>query len=151
MRNSISGAEAADRLAIYELIGAYAHCADRRDANRQMSLFTPDTHFIVHMDAKPSQPAMESHRREDVAPVFADLNKYEADDPLPGPEHDCFGQRSSHRRNVVSGSPYFCRGWKAINICSLTSPLRCFCQSRWTVAVWGAETYCGLDRDEANR
>jgi hypothetical protein len=32
-----------DRLAIRELIEAYAHCADRRDANGQMSLFTADT------------------------------------------------------------------------------------------------------------
>ena len=78
MQKSISGTEAADRLAIRELIEAYAHCADRRDAQRQMSLFTPDTRFIVHMDAKSSQPAMEFHRREDLAPVFADLNKYEA-------------------------------------------------------------------------
>ena len=29
---TISANEAADRLAIRELIGAYAHCADRRDA-----------------------------------------------------------------------------------------------------------------------
>jgi hypothetical protein len=43
-----------------------------------MSLFTPDTHFIVYMDAKSSRPAMDLHRREDLAPVFADLNKYEA-------------------------------------------------------------------------
>jgi len=48
---SISSAEAADRLAIRELVEAYAHCADRRDAKGQMSLFTP---------------------------VFADLNKYAA-------------------------------------------------------------------------
>jgi SnoaL-like protein len=78
MRNSISGTEAADRLAIRELIEAYAHCADRRDADGQMALFTPDTHFIVYMDAKSSQPAMDLHRREDLAPVFADLNTYEA-------------------------------------------------------------------------
>jgi SnoaL-like domain len=43
-----------------------------------MSLFTPDTHFIVYMDATSSQPSMDLHRREDLAPVFADLNKYEA-------------------------------------------------------------------------
>jgi hypothetical protein len=30
------------------------------------------------MDGKSSQPAMDFHRREDLAPVFADLNKYEA-------------------------------------------------------------------------
>jgi len=35
--------EAADRLAIRELVDAYAHCADRRDAKGQTSLFTPDT------------------------------------------------------------------------------------------------------------
>src|SRR3984885_3569622 len=78
MHSSISGEEAADRLAIRELVEAYAHCADRRDAKGQMSLFTPDTHFVVFMDAKSSQPSMELSRREDLAPVFADLNKYEA-------------------------------------------------------------------------
>ena len=41
---SISPAEAADRLAMRELVEAYAHCADRRDACGQMSLFTEDTH-----------------------------------------------------------------------------------------------------------
>jgi hypothetical protein len=30
---SMSGAEAADRLAIRELVDAYAHCADCRDAH----------------------------------------------------------------------------------------------------------------------
>jgi ketosteroid isomerase-like protein len=44
---SISPTEAADRLAIRELVEAYAHCADRRDAKGQMALFTEDTHFVV--------------------------------------------------------------------------------------------------------
>ena len=39
----ISSDEFADRLAIRELVEAYAHCADRRDAQGQMSLFTTDT------------------------------------------------------------------------------------------------------------
>jgi hypothetical protein len=43
---TISTTEAADRLAIRELIEAYAHCADRRDARGQMALFTADTHFV---------------------------------------------------------------------------------------------------------
>ena len=34
----LSPDEAADRLAIRELVEAYAHCADRRDAKGQMSL-----------------------------------------------------------------------------------------------------------------
>jgi len=75
---SISPIEAADRLAIRELVEAYAHCADRRDAKGQMSLFTADTHFVVYMDAKNSKPSMELHAREALAPVFADLNKYAA-------------------------------------------------------------------------
>src|SRR6266404_9099890 len=72
---SFSPAEAADRLAIRELIEAYAHCADRRDAKGQMSLFTPDTHFVVYMNAKDPTPRQELHSREALAPVFADLNQ----------------------------------------------------------------------------
>jgi hypothetical protein len=75
---SISPEEAADRLAIRELVEAYAHCADRRDAKGQMSLFTADTHFVVYMNAKDPKPSQELHWREDLAPVFADLNKYDA-------------------------------------------------------------------------
>jgi ketosteroid isomerase-like protein len=74
---SISGPEAADRLAIRELVDAYAHCADRRDAKGQMSLFTKDAHFVVFMDAKSEKPSMELNQREDLAPVFDELNKYE--------------------------------------------------------------------------
>jgi len=75
---SISPAEAADRLAIRELVEAYAHCADRRDAKGQMSLFTADAHFVVYMNAKDPTPSQELHSREALAPVFAELNKYEA-------------------------------------------------------------------------
>ena len=75
---TISAAEAADRLAIRELIEAYAHCADRRDAKGQMALFTADTHFVVYMNAKDPQPSQELHSREALAPVFAELNQYEA-------------------------------------------------------------------------
>jgi ketosteroid isomerase-like protein len=70
--------EAADRLAIRELVEAYAHCADRRDAKGQMALFTADTHFVVYMDAKDPTPSQELHSREALAPVFADLNQYAA-------------------------------------------------------------------------
>jgi len=75
---AISPGEAADRLAIRELIEAYAHCADRRDAKGQMSLFTPDTHFVVFMNARDPTPSQELHSRDELAPVFADLNKYDA-------------------------------------------------------------------------
>ena len=75
---ALSPNEAADRLAIRELVEAYAHCADRRDANGQMSLFTADTHFVVYMNAKDPKPSQELHSREALAPVFADLNRYDA-------------------------------------------------------------------------
>jgi SnoaL-like domain len=74
----ISPREAADRLAIRELVEAYAYCADTRDAAGQMALFTPDTHFIVFMDAKNPTPTWALHSREALAPVFADLNQYHA-------------------------------------------------------------------------
>jgi ketosteroid isomerase-like protein len=75
---TISALEAADRLAIRELVEAYAHCADRRDAKGQMSLFTNDTHFVVFMNAKDPKPSMELRSQENLAPIFADLNKYDA-------------------------------------------------------------------------
>jgi hypothetical protein len=75
---TISPSEAADRLAIRELVEAYAHCADRRDAKAQMSLFIADTHFAVYMNAKDPTPSQELHSREALAPVFAELNKYDA-------------------------------------------------------------------------
>ena len=75
---AISPEKAADRLAIRELVEAYAYCADRRDAEGQMSLFTPDTHFVVYMDAGNPAPSQELHAREALAPVFADLNQYRA-------------------------------------------------------------------------
>jgi hypothetical protein len=75
---SISPTEVADRLAIRELVEAYAHCADRRDAKGQMALFTDDTHFVVYMNAQDPKPSQELNSREALAPVFADLNQYVA-------------------------------------------------------------------------
>ena len=78
MPSAISPEEAADRLAIRELIDAYAHCADRRDATGQMALFTEDTAFHVFMDSGSSEPTYVLHGRHALAPVFADLNQYQA-------------------------------------------------------------------------
>src|SRR6201981_2635325 len=75
---SISPEEAADRLAIRGLVETYGTCADRRDAKGQMALFTTDTHFVVYMNAKEPKPSQELHSREALAPVFADLNHYDA-------------------------------------------------------------------------
>jgi hypothetical protein len=43
-----------------------------------MALFTADTHFVVYMNAKDPKPSMELHTRDELAPVFADLNQYDA-------------------------------------------------------------------------
>jgi ketosteroid isomerase-like protein len=76
--STIAPEEAADRLAIRELVDAYAHCADRRDAKGQMALFTEDTRFLVFMDPAAAEPTQELHGRGSLAPVFDDLNQYVA-------------------------------------------------------------------------
>jgi hypothetical protein len=70
--------EVDDRLAIRELVDAYAHCADRRDAEGQKALFTEDTHFLVYMEGEGSEPTQELNGREALTPVFDDLNRYDA-------------------------------------------------------------------------
>ena len=75
---SISPEEAADRLALRELVDAYAHCADRRDAKGQMALFTEDARFVLYMDAKNDIPSQEFQGRDALAPVFDNLNQYVA-------------------------------------------------------------------------
>jgi ketosteroid isomerase-like protein len=74
----ITPTEQADRLAIRELVDAYAHCADRRDAAGQAALFTEDTHFVVYMNGQASEPTQVLDGREALTPVFDDLNRYQA-------------------------------------------------------------------------
>src|SRR2546422_682602 len=78
VHTELTSAEAADRLAIRELFDAYAHCADRRDAEGQKALFTADTRFAVYMGGEDSEPTYVLEGREALTPVFADLNRYEA-------------------------------------------------------------------------
>jgi hypothetical protein len=70
--------EVADRLAIRELVDAYAYCADRRDAAGQLALFTEDTDFLVYMDSRNPAPTQHLRGRAALAPVFDELNTYEA-------------------------------------------------------------------------
>ena len=74
---SISAEEAAARLAIRELVDAYAFCADSRDAEGQKALFTEDTHFVVYMAGEGSEATNALHGRESLTPVFDNLNTYE--------------------------------------------------------------------------
>ena len=83
-RTEITPTEQADRLAIRELVDAYAHCADRRDPDGQKSLFTDDTHFVVYMNGQGSEPTQVLDGREALTPVFADLGRYQATMHLNG-------------------------------------------------------------------
>jgi len=78
MVERITPEEAADRLAIRDLIDAYAHCADRRDAKGQMALFAEDTSFHVYMDSRSPEPTYVLRGRNALAPAFAELNRYQA-------------------------------------------------------------------------
>jgi len=77
VHTELNAKEAADRLALRELFDAYAHCADRRDAEGQKALFTDDTVFAVYMDGDGSEPTYVLNGREALTPVFDDLNRYE--------------------------------------------------------------------------
>ncbi len=70
--------ETQDRLAIRQLVDQYAYCADTRDAQGQMALFTEDTQFIVYMDSKSATPTQVINNRNDLFPVFDNLNTYNA-------------------------------------------------------------------------
>jgi ketosteroid isomerase-like protein len=78
IHTEITPIEAADRVAIRELVDAYAHCADRRDAEGQKALFTDDTHFVVYMDGQGSEPTQILDGREALTPVFDELGRYQA-------------------------------------------------------------------------
>jgi hypothetical protein len=78
IHNQLTPSEAADRLAIRELFDAYAHCADRRDADGQKALFTVDTRFAVYMDGPGTEPTYVLEGREALSPVFDDLRRYQA-------------------------------------------------------------------------
>ena len=70
--------EAADRLAIRELVDAYAYCADRRDGEGQMALFTEDADFVVYADRSNAVPIQKLRGRAALAPVCDQLNIYQA-------------------------------------------------------------------------
>ena len=76
--------EAAERLAIRALVDAYAYCADRRDAAGQMQLFTEDTELVVFADSRNPEPTQRFRGRAALAPVFDELNTYQATMHLNG-------------------------------------------------------------------
>lgn len=71
--------EAADRLAIRNLIDAWAHCADRRLAERQAALFTEDGGYSVYDgDPETRKPIAVRWGRSEIVAALATLRKFDA-------------------------------------------------------------------------
>jgi ketosteroid isomerase-like protein len=116
----LTPAEAADRLAIRELFDAYAHCADRRDADGQKALFTDDTVFAVHMDGDNTEPTYVLHGRESLTPVFDDLNRYEVTTHFNGQSTVRLdGERATGESYTIAHHVYTEDGARKIMIASL--------------------------------
>jgi hypothetical protein len=74
----ITPEEAADRLAIRELIDAYAHFADRRLPDEQAALYADDGRTLVYDDPTASEPAQVLTGRAEHAEGFGVLSQYAA-------------------------------------------------------------------------
>ena len=116
----LTPAEAADRLALREVVDAYAHCADRRDAEGQKALFTDDTRFAVYMDGEGSEPTYVLQGREALTPVFDDLNRYEATTHINGQSTVTIdGNRATGESYTIAHHVYTEDGNRKIMIASL--------------------------------
>jgi hypothetical protein len=115
-----SPTEAADRLALRELFDAYAHCADRRDAEGQKALFTEDTVFAVYMDGERSEATYVLNGREALTPVFEDLNRYEATTHFNGQSTVTLdGDRAAGESYTIAHHVYTEDGARMIMVASL--------------------------------
>jgi hypothetical protein len=120
VHTELTAAEAADRLALRELFDAYAHCADRRDAEGQKALFTEDTRFAVYMDGEASEPTYVLEGREALTPVFDDLNRYEATTHFNGQSTVTIdGNRATGESYTMAHHVYTEDGTRKIMIASL--------------------------------
>ena len=120
VHTEFTAAEAADRLALRELFDAYAHCADRRDAEGQKALFTEDTRFAVYMDGEASEPTYVLEGREALTPVFDDLNRYEATTHFNGQSTVTIdGNRATGEGYTIAHHVYTEGGTRKIMIASL--------------------------------
>jgi len=78
-----------------------------------MSLATEDTHFVIYMNAKDPALSQGPHSREDLAPVFAELNKYYATAHFVGQSTlFTFGAQSRNWRTLLPGPSRHIRQWK---------------------------------------
>ena len=120
VHSELTAAEAADRVALRELFDAYAHCADRRDAEGQKALFTQDTRFAVYMDGEGSEPTYVLQGRESLTPVFDDLNRYEVTTHFNGQSTVAIdGDRATGEGYTIAHHVYTDEGTRKIMIASL--------------------------------
>ena len=104
-RLTVTPEEAADRLAIKELIDGYAHCADRRDAEGQMALFTEDTRFLVFMDSRDPNPSQTIVGWANLKPVFDNLRQYEATTHFNGQSTILLSGAVAYGRELLHRAP----------------------------------------------
>jgi SnoaL-like domain len=120
VHTELTPAEAADRLALRELFDAYAHCADRREAEGQKALFTDDTRFAVYMDGECSEPTYILQGREALTAIFEDLNRYEATTHFNGQSTVTIeGNRATGESYTIAHHVYTEDGMRKIMIASL--------------------------------
>jgi hypothetical protein len=93
--------QVADRLAIRELVDAYAYCADRRDSGGQMALFTEDSDFQVYMDVDNPTATQHLKGRAALAPVFDELNAYDALSDVPRESTAAETEQSQRTFNMI--------------------------------------------------
>jgi hypothetical protein len=120
VHTQITPVEAADRLAIRELFDAYAHCADRRDADGQKALFTADTRFAVYMSGQGTEPTYVIEGREHLTPVFEDLRQYDVTTHFNGQSTiELNGDRASGESYTIAHHVFTKDGERQIMIASL--------------------------------
>lgn len=120
VHTELSPVEAADRLAIRELFDAYAHCADRRDAEGQKALFTADTRFAVYMSGAGTEPSYVLEGRDALTPVFDDLNQYQATTHFNGQSTvQLEGERATGESYTIAHHLFAAEGQRKIMIAAL--------------------------------
>jgi hypothetical protein len=147
INTDITPTELADRLAIRELVDAYACCADRRDADGQKSLFTEDTHFVVYMDGAGTEPTQPLSGREALTPVFDALNTYQATMHLNGQTTIAFDDdRATGESYCIAHHLFTDEGERKLMVAHLRYH-DTFRQARPRLAVRRAQALRRLDRD----
>ncbi len=94
---SADAQELLDRLALRRLVEAYAHGADRRDAQGMAALFTEDGRLAIY-EGQPgtAEPTTERRGRPDIASAMKGLNRYEVTTHLLGQQSvDIDGDRAT--------------------------------------------------------